>query len=332
MSNYVTRSTTDSGVVRDPGSRPGASFGTGASQPVSLERAPAGDWPALALGFEPTVEVVAGEPTRLPLAVRNDSPAWVRAKVDLAGLAPGWVSLPLIVGPLAPGETRNANLTLLLPAGYPPCLIPLALRATALGPRSGEPVASPASAHVYLRISATATVVLSAPDQVLGTRRARFDVSVQNRTREAQIIELSASSRAGVHASFATGELSLPPGATATVRARVGHARPVAGIPRRYPFILQARASGAPAVTQATFVQRPWLPEWSMRALALVLTVLVFAALALFLIARLSSAYGPKVLPAPLLTPATSVRPKAPSAPRTERALSRPPALQRART
>ena len=324
MSNYVTRSTTDSGVVRDPGSRPGASFGTGASQPVSLERAPAGDWPALALGFEPTVEVVAGEPTRLPLAVRNDSPAWVRAKVDLAGLAPGWVSLPLIVGPLAPGETRNANLTLLLPAGYPPCLLPLALQATALDPQSGEPVASRASAHVFVRVSTATTVSLSVPDEVRGTRRARFDVTVQNRTHEAQKIELSASSRAGARTSFAPGELSLAPGATTTVRARVSHVRPLTGTPRRYPLILQARANGAPAITPATFVQRPWLPEWSMRALTLVLTVLAFAALALFLIAKLSSAYGPKVLPAPLLTPATSSHPKVLLVPRTERVLSRP--------
>ena len=324
MSNNAIRTTTASGVVSDPGSRLGATFGTGASQPASREIAPAGEWPALALGFEATIEVVAGEPTRFCLAVRNDSLAWVRAKVDLVGLAPGWVSLPLPVGPLAPGETRNANLTLQLPAGYPPCLLPLALRATALDPRSGEPVASPASAHVFVRVSAITTVALSVPDEVLGTRRARFDVTVQNRTREAQKIELSASSRAGVHASFATGELSLPPGATTTVRARVSHARPVTGTPRRYPFILQARAKGAPAATPATFVQRPWLPEWSMRALALVLTVLAFAVLALFLIAKLSSAYGPKVLPAPLLTPATSSHPKVLLVPRTERALSRP--------
>lgn len=228
---------------------------------------------------------------QLALAVRNDSGAWARAKLDLIGVAPGWASLP---PPLPPGETRRATISLSLPAGYPACTLRLGLRVTAVDPATAAPFGLPASADLALRVADTGTVDLSVPDQVFGSGRGRFEVTLYNRGHEQQVVHLAGSSSEGVLVRFSPGEARLEAGAELAIGAKLRHRRPLVGSQRRLPFAVEAKGGGPPAVAASTFVQSPWVPAWAMRALAVLVTVAVFALVATALVLKLRSAYTPK--------------------------------------
>ena len=250
--------------------------------------------PALTIACSPTADAVPGQWSQLSLAVRNDSGVWARARVDLIGVAPGWASLPQPLGPLKPGETRRAKITLSLPAGYPACTLHLGLQVTAIDPATATSIGLPASADLDLRVADTGTVDLSVPDQVFGSWRGRFEVTLYNRGHEQQVVHLSGSSSEGVVVRFSPAEARLAAGAELTVGAKLRHGRPLVGSLRRLPFTVEAKGSGPPAIAASTFVQSPWVPAWVMRALAVLLTVAVFAALATVLVLKLRSAYTPK--------------------------------------
>ena len=90
-------------------------------------------WPALAMRVEP-VEIVPGVPAQVVVAVRNDSGMAADVRFDVAGLNSEWVAMPEPAGPLGPGDTLKASLTVTLPAGYPSSELRAALHARALGP------------------------------------------------------------------------------------------------------------------------------------------------------------------------------------------------------
>ena len=250
--------------------------------------------PALAIACGSVAEVAPGERSQLPLAVRNDSDVSVRAKVDLIGAAPGWATLPPLLGPLQPGETRRATILLSLPAGYPACTLRLGLRVTAIDPATATSIGLPASADLDLWVAETGTVDLSVPDQVFGSSRARFEATLYNRGHEQQVVHLSGSSSEGVVVRFSPGEARLEAGSELAVRAKLRHRRPLVGSRRRMPFAVEAKGSGPPAIAASTFVQSPYVPTWVMRALAVLVTVAAFAAVATVLVLKLRSAYTPK--------------------------------------
>ena len=215
--------------------------------------------------------------------------------------------MPPPLGPLQPGETRRATISLLLPAGYPACTLRLGLRVTALHPATAVSIGLPASADLDLRVADTGTVELSVADQVFGSGRGRFEVTLYNRGQEQQVVRLSGSSSEGVVVSFSPAEARLEAGAELTVRAKLRHRRPLVGPLRRVPFAVGAKGSGPPAMAASTFVQSPLVPTWVMRALAVLVTVAAFAAVATVLVLRLRSAYAPKTV-----TPSIKLAPPQP--------------------
>ncbi len=265
--------------------------------------------PALAIRTEP-VQVTPGEPAQVNLAVRNDSSTSGLLHFEILGLATEWAELPASGTPLAPGQTLTTTIVVTVPAGYPPSNVRAAVRASLLSPESGTLLARPSTSDLLLRVAETGLLDASMPTEVFGSFRGRFDVSVRNRGREAQQVALSATSPVGARVRWSEAHLHLPAGAEETVRAEVEYKRALTGLARRVPFSVKVEGRGAPVTLGGTFVQRPWLSAWLLKTAAVVTTVLVMAALALFIVLRLTSTYAPKVTtpPTPKAPPPVHLR------------------------
>jgi large repetitive protein len=278
-----------------------------------------GPWPVLALRVDPA-DVVPGVPAQVPLAVRNDSGLPAEVRFDVAGLNPEWVFLPDVGDALAPGETRQATISVRLPPGYPASELRAALHARALGPGTVAPLGRPASADIVLRVAETGLLDATMPDEVFGAFRGRFQVSLRNRGREPQAVELSGSSPVG-RVSWSAKRLRLEPGGQAKVRASVQSKRHFTGPARRVPFAVKVKGRGAPVTLGGTFVQRPWLSALLLKAGAILTTVALFAALATFLVVKLTSTFSPSPTAVPTLkVPTVKVtvpKPKVPPVPLT---------------
>ncbi len=265
-------------------------------------------WPVLALRVEPA-NVVPGAPAQVLLAVRNDSGVPAEVRFDVAGLNPEWVQIPEMTGPLAPGDTRQATLTVVLPAGYPPSELRAALHARALAPGTLVPLGRPVAADVVLHVAETGLIDATMPDEVYGAFHGRFHVSVRNRGHEPQVVELSGSSPVG-RVKWSTRRVRLEPGGQAKVRAEVESKRAFTGPARRVPFAVKVKGRGAPVSIGGTFVQRPWLSTLWLKAGAIITTVLFFAALATIIVVKLTSTYAPNPTAVPVLkVPVTKPRP-----------------------
>ena len=265
-------------------------------------------WPVLALRVEPA-NVVPGAPAKVLLAVRNDSGVPAEVRFDVAGLNPEWVQIPEMTGPLAPGDTRQATLTVVLPAGYPPSELRAALHARALAPGTLVLLGRPVAADVVLHVAETGLIDATMPDEVYGAFHGRFHVRVRNRGREPQVVELSGSSPVG-RVKWSTRRVRLEPGGQAKVRAEVESKRAFTGPARRVPFAVKVKGRGAPVSIGGTFVQRPWLSTLWLKAGAIITTVLFFAALATIIVVKLTSTYAPNPTAVPVLkVPVTKPRP-----------------------
>jgi Fibronectin type III domain/Carboxypeptidase regulatory-like domain len=289
------------------GSRPSGPNGNGSGNGT-------GPRPALALRVEPA-DVVPGVVAQVRVAVRNDSGQPVEVRFEVAGLNPEWLTVPDVGSSLAPGDTRQAHLTICLPAGYPASELRAALHARAVGPGTGAAFGRPASADIVLRVAETGLIDATMPDEVYGARHGRFQVSVRNRGREAQAVELSGSSPVG-RVRWSTRRIRLGPGAQASVRASVHSRRALTGPVRRVPFAVKVKGRGAPMTLGGTFVQRPWLSALLLKGAAILTTVLVFAALATFLVVKITSAYAPSSTAAPTVKLAVP-KPRVPKVPLT---------------
>ena len=265
-------------------------------------------WPVLALRVEPA-NVVPGAPAQVLLAVRNDSGVPAEVRFDVAGLNPEWVQIPEMTGPLAPSDTRQATLTIVLPAGYPPSELRAALHARALAPGTLVLLGRPVAADVVLHVAETGLIDATMPDEVYGAFHGRFHVTVRNRGREPQIVDLSGSSPVG-RVKWSTRRVRLEPGGQAKVRADVESKRAFTGPARRVPFAVKVKGRGAPVSIGGTFVQRPWLSTLWLKAGAIITTVLFFAALATIIVVKLTSTYAPNPTAVPVLkVPVTKPRP-----------------------
>ena len=198
-------------------------------------------WPVLALRVEPA-NVVPGAPAQVLLAVRNDSGVPAEVRFDVAGLNPEWVQIPEMTGPLAPGDTRQATLTVVLPAGYPPSEIRAALHARALAPGTLVLLGRPVAADVVLHVAETGLIDATMPDEVYGAFHGRFHVTVRNRGREPQVVELSGSSPVG-RVRWSSRRVRLEPGGQAKVRADVESKRAFTGPARRVPFAVKVKGT-----------------------------------------------------------------------------------------
>ncbi len=265
--------------------------------------------PVLAVGCPPALEAVPGEPVELRVAVRNDGSVPLAARLDVAGFATGWAGLPAPLGPLVPGQVLGMSLRLLVPPGHPASELAGSVRAQPLDPATGVVAGRPASAGFVLRVAETGLVEVSMPDQVHGSLNGRFEVLLRNRGQEAQLVRLAGSSPAGAKVRCSQTGLRLAPGASARVEAAVEHKRALMGEHRRVPFTVTVKARGVPVTVGATFVQAPWARSWLVKAMAMVATVIAFAALAVFAVVKLSSHYGPKVTQ-PSSTRPLKVRPR----------------------
>jgi hypothetical protein len=253
----------------------------------------------LALGCPQALDVVAGERTQLRFVVRNDSGTWVQPVIEVAGVAADWVALPPRMGPLEPGETRPGLADLLVPAGYPESTMLVQVRVMAL-PVGGQcRLGPPCSQELVLKVGGGQALALLLPGQVVGGLAARFQVTVSSRSDTAQLAEVAGHSPAGARVTIKNAQLRLGPRETVTVTGRVRSSRALAGEARRVPIVISAKSAQSTCSAVAVFVQRPWLGTWAARALATVATVLAFAALAVFIITRVSHIYMPRAnLPA----------------------------------
>jgi hypothetical protein len=286
-----------------PGPKPQPALATCEALLPEKLPAPASTSP-LAVGCAPSLACVPGEPAELRLAVRNDSGEPLLARVKLAGVPTSWVTRAPLIGPLPPGEVGNATLCFVLPPGSPPGRLTLGVQAIPLKPTNISLAGRPGWAEFFLTVEEAGLVEVSLPEQVLGTWRGHFEVTIHNHGRSPQPLSLSAWSPSGARVSFSVSSIELGGGQTRVLRASVRKGRSLVGAPRRTPFSVEARGRGVKTGATATFVQSPWLQAWAVRAIGLVITLVAFATLATFVVVRLSTTYAPKLTQPPALKPA----------------------------
>lgn len=133
-----------------------------ASEPTVVNVAPA---PRLAVAVEgpPLVEATAGIESTFPLNVTNAGTEDATFKVEASGLRASWVLVPPDDLELAPGETREITVRMVVPAAAFADNTTLSFVA-----RDSSGLADPATASVPIRILANANPPTSAPTKAPG--------------------------------------------------------------------------------------------------------------------------------------------------------------------
>lgn len=236
----------------------------------------------LSLSIAP-FEAMPGTPARARVQVGNDGASPVQVSLVLAGIDPGWVKLPATAVPVGPGETVQAEVELLVPAGHPPCQLTGAVTART---DTGE------VAQADLTVTILDGSVLSAaldPTDVRGGAKGRAVLVLRNRGSSPVRVDLDATApEPEVRVRFKDRTRVVQAGQEMRVPTRVSAPRPFFGALRHRPFVVSVRTRGTPVQLEGAFLQRAVLAPWMTKVLAIVAVVALWATVAVVGITSLS--------------------------------------------
>jgi len=229
------------------------------------------------------VTLAPGEPTRVPVQVRNPHPRPLSLRIFLArGRAAGWATVEPASISLAPGEEATVEVVLQPPAQQPPStsLVPFTVHAAVAA--TGEPAGF-----------ATALLTVALPIPVAGELVSRqgarhaYDLRLTNDTRTPAPIRITAELDPPAGSVTAEpGALQLEPGGAVSVAVRAKPARPLMGTPKPYAVVVTVQDAydpgRAPFLTEvATGTRKPRVSSLVATIGAIVLALGATAAIAL---------------------------------------------------
>ncbi|MGH9126454.1 MAG: hypothetical protein ACRDZ8_17260, partial [Acidimicrobiales bacterium] len=235
--------------------------------------------------------VTPGHPSRVVLRVHNLTPAVCTYTLRVGGVEPGWVEIPVVVGPAAPGQTIEAAFAVTLPLGFPVAELAASIQVSPYDGVTGAAVGDPQVLDVVLHVADTGALSATLePTDIRGGDRGRLEVVIHNRGREPVQVELSSTpvdNQLNIH--FSDTLVAVGPGAEVRVRAIVRGYRPRYGSPTRRPFVVRVEGRGAPLALDGVFTQRPMVSGRTLALLVAVCLLAAWIALAVFLLGRVSS-------------------------------------------
>lgn len=229
------------------------------------------------------IEAMPGSPARTQADIRNDGTAATFVSLTVAGIDPGWVSLPPTIGPVAPGESVQAEIAVVVPAGHPACQLTGALTA-----RSGTGEVAQADIAVTVLDGSVLSAVLD-PADVRGGMRGRASLVLRNRGASPVRVDLEASApEPQLRVRFKGKTRVVQAGQEVRVPARLSAPQPLFGAVRHRPFVLSVRTRGTPVQLEGAFLQRAVFAPWMTKVLAIVAVVALWATVAVVGISSIS--------------------------------------------
>jgi hypothetical protein len=205
----------------------------------------------------------------------NPGPTPSSFTVRLLGLAESWTSEPIVVTDLAPGQSVQVDLPVVLPVGFPPSR-------QLVGVVAERPDGAPLRADVTLIVGEPAALTAELDrGRIRGRSTGRFVVRLKNPAPSRARVTLEALNEGGgLEVELPAGIVLVEPGATIEVKGRVRSRSTFTGRSRLLPFAVQVHTEGhsAPIQLQGSFKQRPTVHGSAFRTVAVVTAVAVWIA------------------------------------------------------
>jgi len=237
------------------------------------------------------VEATPGQPASLSIRLRHTASRELAFAVSFVGLDPAWGAAPTRSLPVAPDADATVYVAITPPAGTPAGRYPFLVVAQPLDPVTGATVGDGVHVDGLVVVGDTSELTVTVvPAEPRGVRRRRIVVDLDNAGTTPVSVELAATTSTGLRVRLRSATPTVPPGQTTRVRARLTVDRPrLFGQVRRIPFVLTAQGRTTPLRHDGVFVARPLFGRIATRALALVVVVALWAAVAVVGVGKSSS-------------------------------------------
>ncbi len=243
--------------------------------------------PPPTLAVQEQLRTAAGVATTVLVNVRNEADQPRVLLVAALGVDPGWLPEPVRTAVVAPGETTTVQLVLHPSRGTLPAQYPLAVSAQALDPHSGQvTTTNPGMAQAMLTVNARSQIVVELdPAEFTTIARKRFGVRIRNNGTESTTVHLSVKSSGHLRVSLAKEKVMLGGGGSVRVGASARVRRPrMFGWIGRHQFTLSAIGTDAMKHAEGVVNQRPILPPFLAKALAVVTALAIWVAMAMVML------------------------------------------------
>lgn len=228
----------------------------------------------------PVVAARPGATVPCRVRVRNDGSAAAVYSVRVHGLGGPVETMRFDGDAVAPGETVDVEVPLRVPESFAH-----GDHAVAVEVQSDRRGDAPVLADVTVSIGALDRVVTTiVPSVIRNGRRARFVIEVVNRKNEQVELDLLGGGP-DLHVAVREPHVSVAPGATRRVRAKVRGPRHVTGDPLMHVLTVEARGRSLPSYATASFHQRALMPRRLRTAVALLTVLALWATAAIVAVA-----------------------------------------------
>lgn len=213
-----------------------------------------------------------GEDIELEIVVLNDGEDPVSPVVGISGVDPAFVTLPDSLVAVSPGERITAIVAVRIPEDAVPGEQRVGV--SVADADGGQRVAATA---VLVEVGARPDVSVELnPTAVKGRRKAVVDTILRNRSDEVQQVTLAGAGQ-GVEVTFAADEIVLEPREEVQVRTWVTRTERSWLREIRHGALVDVRGEGLPVSATATYTQKPLIPVWWRKLVAVVAALSLWA-------------------------------------------------------
>jgi hypothetical protein len=220
-----------------------------------------------------TISVPSGGAGLVSVVVTNVSEVIDAYQVEVLGIDPEWVDAGDQRLSLFPGESKQLDLTIRLPEGYP-----ASERALTVTVRSENDLARFELATVALTVPPVARVAIGLdPPIIYGGRSAAFGMIVTNDgNAPAPVTGFAVDPEELARFEIMPPDVVVEAGHSEVVRVEAVGGRSWFGSPRARSFAVGVDTDERVEAT-ATFIQRPRIPRWMLSLMGLLAAATVFA-------------------------------------------------------
>lgn len=256
----------------------------------------AGQEPSPAIAVQEMLATGAGTPLTTLVTVTNTADAPRAITVAALGLDSGWMPAPVTTPLLAPGESHGVDLTFSPAAGTVSARYPLAITAQARDAAGRPSSAPPALAEATLVVSPRAQLTLTIdPASSTAWRWQRLAVVVTNTGGMPADVRLTPQTTGSLRVRLAQDRITVPGGGSVRVRGRVTLLHPqLIGMRMRHRLRVKATGSEATRWAEAEVAQRPMVPPFWLKLVALVAALAVWVGAGVVLLPKVTDLIGDK--------------------------------------
>lgn len=259
----------------------------------------------------------AGTPVTVRLMITNRADEPRVMVVTVLGVDASWLPEPSRSKPLAPGEAIAADLTLFPAVGTVPARYPLAIAVQAVDLQTGAPTSATQIAEVDLVVDAPGQVAVGLePADATAVFSRRITITLHNTGTAPTPVHLDVTAPQSTHVSAETTDVDVPPGEVVRVLGRIRVARPRLFGPRsRHTYRVTAHSAGSPRYAEGSLTARAMFGPSGTKATALIGVLVLWVALALIFIPKLSDKVRTREAAGPGTVTSQSASPGASTAP-----------------